>query len=63
MSRYGLVVDELDAVLSINERTDLNISRFTKVRDSKKSDAVSMDEVWATVDNRQGKILEWFKLF
>ena len=56
-------MDELDAVLSINERIDLNISRFAKVRDSKKSDAVSMDEVWAAVDNRRGKILEWFKLF
>ena len=64
LSRDGLVVDELDAIPSVNERIDIRVAGMVlKVCDSKKNGAVCMDDVWAAFYIQRGKILEWFKLF
>ena len=64
MSRYRLVVDELLAVPSVNERMDVRVvKRVLIVSDSKINGVVSVDDMWAPLYIRRGKILEWFKLF
>ena len=60
------MVEELDAVPSVNERVDIKVtavSRLSEVCDSNINGTVSLDDVWVAIDNRRGKLLKWFKLF